>query len=69
VEKSRRLVNKERKPLLDGLIIYFWWNVWKERNRRTFNHERKSFEEVVYLTREEFQQFQLATHTPGQLTI
>jgi hypothetical protein len=35
---------------LDGLITSFWWNIWKERNWRTF------------LTREEVQQFHFATN-------
>jgi hypothetical protein len=47
---------------LDGLITSFLWNIWKERNWRTFNQESKSFDEVTFLTREEVQQFHFATN-------
>jgi hypothetical protein len=47
---------------LDGFFIYFWWNIWKERNRRTFNQELKLVEEVAYLIKEDVQQYELATH-------
>jgi hypothetical protein len=23
-------------------VIYFWWNIWKERNRRTFEQKNPS---------------------------
>lgn len=43
-----------------GVVTYFWWNEWKERNRRTFNGVYKSAEEVTFLTKEDIQQFSLA---------
>jgi hypothetical protein len=54
-KKSRKLFQKLHKAHFDGLIISFWWNMWKEQNRRTFNQESKTFEEVAFLTREEVQ--------------
>jgi hypothetical protein len=34
--KYRRKVDKNQRRKFDGIIIYFWWNIWKERNRQTF---------------------------------
>jgi hypothetical protein len=33
--KCRMKVDKTERRKLDGIMIYFWWNLWKERNRRT----------------------------------
>ena len=54
------MVAKESKSFFDGLIIYFWWNIWKERNRRTFRQEQKTVTEITYLIKEDVQQFQQA---------
>jgi len=59
-KKCRVRFDKHNKPFFDGIIIYFWWNIWKERNRRTFNHISKSAEEVAFLAKEDVQQFNLA---------
>ena len=59
-KKCRACFDKHNKPFFDGIIIYFWWNIWEERNRRTFNHVSKSVEEVAFLAKEDFQQFSLA---------
>ena len=59
-KKCRVRFHKHNKPFFDGIIIYFWWNIWKERNRRTFNHISKSAEEVAFLAKEDVQQFNLA---------
>ena len=34
-KKYRAMVAKNSKSFFDGFVIYFWWNIWKER-RRTF---------------------------------
>jgi len=54
------MIVKESKSVFDGLIIYFWWNIWKERNRRTFRQEQKTVTEITYLIKEDVQQFQQA---------
>jgi uncharacterized phage-like protein YoqJ len=59
-------VEKKQRSKFDGLMIYFWWNVWKERNRRTFNQEIKMVDEVAYMIREEVQQFKIATQQQHQ---
>jgi hypothetical protein len=64
VEELQIKIDKQSRPTFDGLIIYFWWNIWKERNRRTFNHESKSVEEVAFLIKEDAQQYDIAMHKP-----
>ena len=54
------MIVKESKSFFDGLIIYFWWNIWKERNKRTFRQEQKTVTEITYLIKDDVQQFQQA---------
>lgn len=67
-KKCRIQIEKRQRPAFDGLIIFFWWNVWKERKRRIFNNETKTIEEAAFLIKEDFQQYILATRqsTPQQ---
>jgi hypothetical protein len=32
-----------------GILFSFWWGLWKEHNKRTFNHEDISTKEVAQL--------------------
>jgi hypothetical protein len=52
-EMVEELLDKERKTFFDGLVLYFWWNIWKERNRRTFQQTAKSPTEVAYLIKDD----------------
>jgi hypothetical protein len=36
--RCRLRIDKPRRRLFDGLVVYFWWNIWKERNRRIFQN-------------------------------
>jgi hypothetical protein len=40
----------------------FLLDIRKETNRRTFNHEFKSVEEVAFLIKEDGQQYDIAVH-------
>jgi hypothetical protein len=60
---SRAKIDKAQKKRFDGLMIYFWWNIWKERNRRTFQNASLQAREVAVLCKEEFDQFQWAART------
>ena len=37
-EKTETLFPQDRKREFNGLVIYTMWNLWKERNRRIFEH-------------------------------
>lgn len=58
--KCRRKVSKEQRRLFDGFMIYFWWSIWKERNRRVFQNKSLQPLQVAFLCKEEVQNFQLA---------
>jgi len=61
------MVTKDSKSFFDGLIIYFWWDIWKEDNRRTFRQEEKIMTELTYQIKEEVQQFQQATEVVNRI--
>jgi len=61
------MVAKESKSFFDRLIIYFWWNIWKERNRRMLRREEKTVTEITYLIKEDVQQFQQAVEVVNRI--
>jgi hypothetical protein len=62
-KKCRRQVDRERKASFDGFILHFWWNIWKKRNRRTFQQVVKLPLDVAYLIKEDIQLLQSAKRT------
>jgi hypothetical protein len=42
LRRCRSRIDKPHKRSFDGIMIYFWWNNWKERNRRTFQKQKPS---------------------------
>jgi hypothetical protein len=56
--KCRRKVDRTHRKAFNGLMIHFWWNIWKERNRRTFQNKSLPAREVAFLCKEEVDQFQ-----------
>jgi hypothetical protein len=59
--KCRAKFDKSQRKEFDGIMIYFWWNVWKERNRRTFQNKSLQLRQVALSSKEDIQQHQLAT--------
>jgi hypothetical protein len=36
-----------------GIVFMFWWNVWKERNRRIFDNEERYVPQLSRFLEEE----------------
>jgi hypothetical protein len=45
----------ERKRF-NGMIIYTFWSLWKERNRRIFNNNYESVMQVVARIKDDIEQ-------------
>lgn len=40
--RLRMLCSKQSRKKFDGLIIYFWWSLWLERNNRIFKGQQRT---------------------------
>jgi hypothetical protein len=60
--RCRSTFDKLRKTVFDGIIIYFWWHIWKECNRRTFEQKTRRPREVVSLCKDNITQYNWAMH-------
>ena len=58
-------IDEDRRKTFDSIMIYFWWNVWKERNRRIFQNKSLQPRQVALLCKEEVEQYQLARGNNG----
>ena len=50
---GRKRFGKAERKCFDTLVILIFWTIWKERNRRTFDHVSRSVNDVVNLVFEE----------------
>lgn len=57
IEGISQTGNKAQKRRKIGSLFYFWWNLWKERNRRIFNNQEKSVPQLASLILQDVQQF------------
>jgi hypothetical protein len=62
-QKCRAKFDKRQRKEFDGVMIHFLWNIWKERNRRTFQNKLLQPRQVALLCKEDIQQYQLATRS------
>jgi hypothetical protein len=56
---SRRFGKNERRNI-DGIFIYLWWNIWKERNRRCFQQKLLNPTQVATLCKDDIMQHRMA---------
>jgi hypothetical protein len=47
-----RVPGKKQQRKVAGAIMFYWWNLWKERNRRVFDKKELSFLQVVDLIKQ-----------------
>jgi hypothetical protein len=59
--KCRIKFEKRQRRTFDGIIIYFWWNIWKERNRRTFQQTSLEAIQVAGFCKDDIRRYQHAT--------
>jgi hypothetical protein len=61
-KQLHRNFDKKQKPAFHG--FYFWWNIWKERNRRIFQHTSLEVAQVASLIANDLETYQKVT-TPA----
>jgi hypothetical protein len=49
-------VPKSERRRLNGVVIYTFWNIWKERNKRIFNNEIETAPQGVARIKEDIEQ-------------
>lgn len=64
--KCRAKFYKRQRKMIDGIMIYFWWNIWKERNRRTFQQKSLQANQVALLCKDDIQRYQFAARPTVQ---
>ena len=64
-EEVASKVPKQERRTFNGVLIYVVWNLWKERNRRIFENEHKTSEQVAYLAKEDIVQRRRAMCSAG----
>jgi hypothetical protein len=61
--RCRRRFQKNERRKVDGIFIYFWWNIWKERNRRQFQQKALNPNQVATLCKDDIMQYEMAMAT------
>ena len=59
----------KKQRAMFGIMLYFWWNIWKEWNRKTFQLQQLHPRQVAFLVKDEVQQFQLGDTTSHPLIL
>ena len=55
-EEAIKKVPKSERRRLNGVVIYTFWNIWKERNRRILNNAIETAPEVAARIKEDREQ-------------
>ena len=53
-------VDKQLRHDFSGVVINFWWNIWKERNRRTFQNTTADALQVAKGAIDQIEEYQRA---------
>lgn len=61
--KCRTKFDRAQRKVIDGIFIYFWWSIWKERNRRVFQQQSLQPIQVAMLCRDDLQEYNMARRT------
>lgn len=61
----RNRCSKDTRKFFDGLMIYFWWHIWLERNRRVFQGQQRDIEQVAFSIKEVFESRASLPHSFG----
>ncbi|KAL6641391.1 hypothetical protein ACP70R_019572 [Stipagrostis hirtigluma subsp. patula] len=56
--------SKQDKRRFMGILLYLWWEIWKERNRRIFNQVEESYLKVSDRVLSDIRCFKLAIEVP-----
>jgi len=54
-EVARKVPRSERRRL-NGVVIYTFWNIWKEINRRIFDNKIETVPQVAARIKEDIEQ-------------
>jgi len=60
--KCRAKIERNQRRSFDGIMIYFWWNIWKEWNRRIFQQKNLQPRQVAMLCKDDLQRLLSPTH-------
>ena len=55
-------MDKSLQKKFSGLLLFFWWGVWKERNRRIFQQDCMPAKELASLIKSDILSFVVANH-------
>jgi hypothetical protein len=58
-------VPKQNGRQFNGILIYIVWNLWKKRNKRVFENEHKTVQQVISSTKEDIMQRRRAVSFDG----
>jgi len=60
LNKVATIATRREGKRLCGILLFFWWGIWKERNRRLFQHSSMQAIDVVKTIREDLSLFEAA---------